>query len=458
MTKILVWNIQNFTNGRINPTAKAKKAKNVQETIRLNHILDTLRSNPPDIFSVLEVQPGSRKLNDGDLVQGTGEQGCLFLLNAINNDPQLGDLNNPLPANRKPWRIVPPLVSGAGGRTEAVAVFYNSLTVKFMGPSQWKGGVAYPAPWNNGAITSGDNKAAQILFKKAVQGQGPVNKQAIQIDFPTAQHRSPYLTQFLELKDHQRIIYLYSIHTSPAEAVEGTANIALITDLQRQLKNHEVIVIAGDFNVTQDPGFKVNGVTKANASYGKLVKIGFTQEFDAAKIIPAPGGKVTQYHYVTTHLRPRKTKKVQDPDWKAVGVTQRKAADPWGDYPPYGYMSPAPEDTLDNIFTKYPPHQPAVKSPAGIPYPSQSQNSMIVNRVVGAPYNLPLVGGGGVAQHPQGLVNPYPVDMNLWIPQYHSGLRRDNTRKAGLTSMFRGFNNYGKIRLTSDHMAVYVEI
>ncbi|MFN9904118.1 MAG: hypothetical protein ACK55Z_36140, partial [bacterium] len=103
-------------------------------------------------------------------------------------------------------------------------------------------------------------------------------------------------------------------------AVEGTANIALITDLQRQLNNDEVIVIAGDFNVTQDPGFKVNGVTKANASYGELVKIGFTQEFDAAKIIPAPGGKVTQYHYVTTHLRPRKTKKVQDPDWKAVGV------------------------------------------------------------------------------------------------------------------------------------------
>ena len=198
----------------------------------------------------------------------------------------------------------------------------------------------------------------------------------------------------------------------------------------------------------------VNGATWANASYGKLVKIGFTQEFDAAKIIPAPGGGVTKYHYVTTHLRPRKAGAVKDLDWKAVGVKQRKAADPWGDYPPYGYMSSAPEDTLDNIFTRYPQLKIPVNSPAGKPYPTQSQKSMIVNRVVGAPYNLPPA-VGMVAQHPLQQPNglSYQVDMKTTIPQFQA-----KAPKTGVTKNFQGFNNYGKIRLTSDHMAVYVEV
>ncbi len=218
-------------------------------------------------------------------------------------------------------------------------------------------------------------------------------------------------------------------------------------------------VIAGDFNVTQNENFKKKAKMKlftfAELSYGELTALGFTQEFDAAKIIPPPddglgvkGHKVSKYHYVTTHIKPRSFKKVKDPDWKFQGVKKRTAAVPWGKYPSYGYMSPPPEDTLDNIFTKYP------KKPGK--YPANSNDRMIANRVVGAPYNLPPA-KGTVAKHPPPPAKlAYPIDMKVSIPTFQNRLKGKN--QAALNAEFRGFKNYGKIRLTSDHMAVYVEI
>ena len=475
MTKLLVWNIERFSDSKINKlstkyvtAAGQVNRKYLTESdhadIRLNHILDNLLSNVPDMFAIIEVSQGSLA-PALPLPLGYGEQGCITLLRAINANlilsPGGGD-----------WKIVPPLLTGTGGKREAVAVYYKPAVVTFEGPNRWtkKGSVPYvkglktslyKAPWRK--ASNNTNRAAQIDFQDAT-GKA--------LGFPTAAHRAPYYTVFKETGGMMRTIHFFAIHTTPVDAVAGTAEIAKIKEIINfaavgGLGFNEVVVIAGDFNVSQSlPPAKIL------SSYGALMKLGYQPAF----VGPGPES--------ITHLKPLTTYTEEDPNWDAQPFT-RTAADPWKfspkrrftpgfkgpikplvneyyqEYPGYGYLSYSPSDTLDNIFTLY-----GAKAGAG---PKQT---MIVNRIVGAPYfnTKNFTKGVGAA------VPALPGPMKAWGPPpapppapkggftYQSAMATSiptlgNAKKPqGQVNSFRGHDNYGKIRLTSDHMAVYIQI
>lgn len=507
MAKILVWNILNFSDNRINNLIDP-----IYGDLRLDHIIDTLVQNPPDIFAVIEVQTGiGAKVplpNPPLLPNGmSGEGGCITLLDAMNNSihlsPKVGGVAT------QHWKIVPPLVSGQMGYREAVAVYYKYTSVAFIGPNVWtalgpkpnvKGvvGVNYPAPWGlpatlppvpgaAGKSPSNDTQfAGQNEFRKSAGGA--------KLYFPFPQNRAPFYTLFQDLKfAGGRNIHLFTMHTTPdggkfgpavgGTAATGTANIAKIKEIVSlspvgggKLPANDVVVIAGDFNVTQSAKYALSP-----SSYGKIQALGFNLHFDVTAGAP--------YDHSITHLKGLQTRGRQrdsNGDEEERVKTPRTKAMPWikhpdstvfplppgsknpyyNEYVEYGYLSGAPWDTLDNVMSLY----GAAGPPLGLPKP------MVVNRIIGAPYILPGTLGdpatlalgaiGPLGPPPVGIAPPtgfkYKHYLSMNIPDIAWGYSAFNLKALGNSgagiAYFRGNNNYGKIRRTSDHMPVYIEV
>ena len=453
MARILYWNIQQFGINKINQLGKRPRGANVrpvtpQATWRSEVIRTTLTQNTPDIFVVVETSTGKGK--PGTLVTAGGASGAQYLLGQmrtwLSND----------------WMLVPPLRLGTGGVQEGISVFYNSAVLNFTGPWGWQGGANpansvasigaanladYTNPWTTclpiGNTPGGANTINPNIPYRKLAGQwqfrGPVIAPAVvgaPLVFPNNFNRTPYLTTFWDAAN-ARTIKLMAFHASPkkAQAANGTNTLANVLEMTEDLADDEVGVIVGDFNVdifnTNYEPFaydRLLGNLPAGANYTRAVN-------PTANQWPDKG-------YVCTMLK------------------SHNSARPWdtNGYPGYEYVIKDSYSSVDNILTRY-------GANAGGP----AANITIVKRVTGAPYNRDAnppanVPQGqyayntGMAQFPLGHANaglPSALPLPPNGPNGNGGYTPGN---IGALTRFKGWANYRRIRSTSDHMALIIEV
>ena len=470
MTRILYWNIENFTINKIHVAAPPNEE--LQAGHRLVYIVErVLRGHfigtPPDIFVVVEV---GHRSSDTVGIEGSplsptcgGGRGVLFLLDYIRII--LGNH----------WCVVPPLNLGAGGCREGVAVFYNSIKMQFIGPNlnyQIPGSVSYSQPvtaatlpsvvdyrpeWKNG-MPYPTNPIPALQLNRVHNGVNewqsagefqyyytpppipiptpyslpwPLNR----IWFPNYESRGPYQTKFLETAAPNRVINLFTVHTSPGTAVHALGQMSRIPQLNPTIGDNEVRVVLGDFNIDS---------YRPDAScYQWMINAGYTMAL--SPWVPSAGPDddwppwptvPARKPYLQTHLLPT----AQAFPFNATGYFPDAQHNV---YPRYGYMGSAWPDisdsgAIDNIFTWY-------GATAGGP----AANMTVVNTVVGKPYKAigpptgvtnELIGGVGYEsslcnQIPVGGVNP-PID----------------------TIAFQSWQNFGLVRSTSDHLPLMIDV
>jgi len=443
--RVMMWNIQDFTINKRNNN----KWDHAQQ--RWNHILDTIQRVNPDIFVLIEVESGGAQA--GKICGGTAQQGVLRLL----MDLQAHPMNN-----FNTFRVVPPIVSGIGGKREGIAVFFKSNNLRFMGPYVWDGNdavparnrqgpvvpVAYALPWNN-ALPGANNQnqfAGQWRFSTTPTASTP---RGVQTNlFPAAENRSLYRTTFLDTSVMpNRTISIFAMHAPPQEqtAVDVVASLARIGDLSVDPNNDEVQVLVGDFNVN---------VIDANqrSAFDDLL-YGWRQTMEAKRQRRVP----FTLHNINTPTALKgvggKSRFLQGKSYKHTGRIAAPQNQPALVPAYYDYIATARTDAgtqlaLDNILTRY--GSPAAGGPAA--------NFHIVNRV----YQMPAHGyppDMGLMPDP---ANPM-VNVAATIPRMRTryNIGAAGPQVASANSYFRNYTRFGKIaasRGASDHMALVIDV
>ena len=453
MTRVLYWNIEKFSATKIN-VASPNPLLAMQSTGRLNLIGDILspwleggeeemgeQVPPPDIFVVVEVSARTDPvIPEGlPLFAGSGGgRGIRQLLQAMRAEfgPQ--------------WSLVPPIFLGREGFREGVAVFYDAESLIFEGPyvlSRPAGhalpsalpatlpnietiqnyGAVWAAGFPGGGRTWEFEEGVQVPESQSA-GQWAFFAEGNRIYFPGENNRSPFYTRFWDIEG-ERWLKLFSVHTSPATANQAVERLALIEELEPGA--NEVSLIVGDFNVdTFGPhAFR----------YDALLE----QEFQLLLDSRVEGeGPITQARkpYCMTHILPI----AQARPWNTAGVA---GPDPTHNvYPRYGYMGStlpggglSETGAIDNALVRY-------------GYEGGEPGASVMNPVVGTPYNQ-------LAEPPEGVTEelttgaPYPSAMANGIPQ-PEGVEAPND----IPGEFRSWENYGRIRSTSDHLPLMVEV
>lgn len=523
-TRILYWNIQQFSLNKINevkPSIGDKRGQGqhlMQGQDRLKYILKNVVAKvKPDIFVIVEVQAGGDMGDqDGLPIQGAnGRNASLEVLNKLRNLKIDG-------AKRK-WSLVPPVniggfnpdpnsEGGFKGLREGVAVYYRSDKLQFEGPyvmSKFKelqknakgelvkiltqpdarsqspnqeGVLAnvedYPTEWSKAFDTGTDGRMSDLsgtlVYESQLAGQyayypmptkpdapkklplapqylkseriGTINR----INFPKKFDRPPYLTCFKELSGEERTIRLFSIHTSPSSAVKAVNKFNEVPDF-KEVKENEVAVILGDFNVdifrhppNEEPFDKI--IDSGEDGLGYDILINSLDEHGELQDSRRP--------YCMTHIFP------------ASNATPYNDAEVEPDpnhnvYPRYGYMgSMYPEGSkdnwvvgnggsIDNVFVKY---------GEGTTPPNNGHNMTIVNTVVGKPYNLVPTPDGVSNELTGGETIPRTV-KNAALPLPKNGNEGGITDESDYhLALFRKWENYGIVRSTSDHLPISVDI
>ncbi|ADB50993.1 hypothetical protein [Conexibacter woesei] len=444
MTRVLYWNINNFSLNKIYDTSSAARRQRSRE--RRTHILTVVAQNPPDIFVVGEVYDRTPEVGfQGIPVNQTRRVGvaCLRLLAKIRR--RLG------PA----WCLVPPLKVGNYGRRESVAVFYNSATLRFTGPwawclpplglnqstdpatlasgqlrsyaAAWRAGLPVPGTPFNAGFTDGLRPvqewqgAAQWAFRDRYGGV---------INFPTVDDRAPYHVTFLD--GAGRTVKIYAIHTSPASAPVAVGALSAIPGIAAPAAN-EVTVVIGDFNVDSF-GFFV-------AAYNGLRAAGYEMALDPNF---AGGPRAVREPYCMTHLI--------KPDLALPYTDNGVPRDPTHNvYPRLGYMGgtaiggrrATDVGAIDNAFIRYvlPARRPA------------RFDTTVVNTVVGTPYTgiRPPAAAANLTlnlANPTTLPNPVGVG---YVPPGGGVI-------GPMARLFQTWPEFGVIYSTSDHLAVLVDV
>jgi hypothetical protein len=480
MTVILVWNIENFAVNKIadpsdrraprtqNLAGDGSLTKAVASAQRLTLIDSVLQETNPDILVVVEVSTG-----DG------GVRGAEALLTKLRErDVQ--------------WRLVPMLPVGLEGRQECVGIFFKGISGAgatlvnryFTGPNVWAGGMNGPSQSGGaGGDYPGDfaiymtppgvpprlipNLPAQVQYR----ANQPENRSAARVEFDTTVSRyagarrrivaldfngfrEPCMVSFYEqhADGSWRNLTLFAVHAPPNsnQAVNYIKNkLAAANDINAAPNPafREIKIVCGDFNVN---ALRADG--NAAAVYGALTANGYVSLITpVANPAPLNGVALEAYKsYYGTLIGPR-------PGTNKNPITQGSRF-LWADtatpiespYPGYQYINTAAGGNayaLDNILVK----RTDVVAPA-------SYRFTIINPVVGASYNLinPAANGApmGYAASPQKFTNfallPGPVPQ--WPTSPAPGFN------MGLARSLIGWRNYGRIRSTSDHLALYAEI
>jgi hypothetical protein len=185
-------------------------------------------------------------------------------------------------------------------------------------------------------------------------------------------------------------------------------------------------VVVGDFNF--------NLFTNAfliPQRYLYFQQIGYTigvAPVGVPPVIPAPPPPLDGYfQYFATHLAKVK---------KAIN---------WSDnfnvrfYPTYGYLSDR-HKCIDNIFVNG----------------GALANTTVLNAVVGSPYNI--VPGGGAPPWLTPAVQGF-FDIDTLCPIYNAAAPTWQAPQfaVGMRAAFRGWNNFGRIRSTSDHLPIIAD-
>ena len=476
MTRILYWNINNFSMNKINNLTSLAAFN--QSLNRKSHIVNSVMgANVPDIFVVVEVYSRTQEVStEGTVIDPTKSmgKGVLFLLDEI----------RAVFGNK--WCVVPPLNLGSEGFQEGVAVYFDSTKVQFTGPNFWVsdnegivrsqpphantvgGLVSYGAIWKN-CLPYANNPLQELKNERTTRftyngnnydvpeyqlaGQceyytGGVYPQVPtprlwpfpnRIFFPYMYNRGPFYTKFADLTtpaNNRRTLKLFAVHTSPATAADAVARLAQVYEIMN-INAGEVSVVLGDFNVDTFTGLARYAPLEAN----------YTMALN-----PRDGGGApnpARRPYCLTHLLP--TDKAYP--YNNNGVQ----ADPQHNvYPRYGYMgnmggvnfqTPVHTGSIDNVFTWY----------GGGAAVGPAQNISVVNTVVGKPYNaVPGPQGvtaeltGGLAYN-SSLANP--LTMPTANPATHGGVDPN-----GNIGTFQGWNNFGVIHSVSDHLALIIDV
>jgi hypothetical protein len=501
MTRILYWNINNFSLPKIwvaGPPALAAEATN-----RLNYILDIMTGPgggpPPDIIIIVEVHGRIREVGlEGTVLRSSkpAGQGLLDLLDDIRHNATLGPH----------WCLVPPLNLGELGQREAVAVFYNSTTLQFTGPNvfcdAWPGTpgtivgqaqpvnaatfahrINYPFAWRGALpyLAHPPHPVPALRFNRthAFPGFGVINECQLagqweyydttflprpipspspppyppnRIKFPNEGCRGPFWTQFVEVAAPPRILNLFTVHTSPSSASGAVLQMERVAEMTAVGAN-EVNVVLGDFNVDSF-GAGQGAYDWLAVTPGHI----YTMELDprVAPVGPLAAFDPDRKPYCMTHILPTPD---AEPFNNSGGVT-----DPQHNvYPRYGYMGNAwpvigNSGAIDNIFTAYGGGGPAT-------------NITVINTLTGTPYNLyPPYPAGVTAELTGGL--PYasslgrgllhlPPNMLIATPPANAGGGGIDPLSAGAAvhaTNFKNLNNFGLVRSVSDHLPLMIDI
>jgi hypothetical protein len=475
VTRILYWNINNFSLNKIADPTNLVAAQD-----RRAHIVDeVLRGLPalPDIFVIVEV---FARMNDaaleGHALYGNARTGSRMLLTRIRT--QTGNGN---------WALIPPVWSGKQGFCEGVAVYYNATNVQFTGPYVYGPDFRTAGQTRSGAWSTAPSQRACPLtdtaqpamtpalpanpnwtpgpraYSAAVWGNVLPNRvtpggvlptenmlagqwefydaMGARIYFPADFNRSPYYTRFLDLANG-RTIKLFAMHTSPGAAVQAVQLLATVQELAAA--NHEVTVVVGDFNVDTFTSRATYDALVGNVA-GTAAGLGMTMAFraeDALAIRPA------RLPYCLTHVLPTAR---ATPNGLLGGVV----ADPTHDaYPRFGYMgsmggvnfqTPVNTAAIDNVLTLY----------GGGLAVGPATNATIVNTVVGQPYGA----AGAIANVTAELTGGLVVNSTLAnaIPQ-PNGQNSTAAGAAATTALFQLWGNFDRIRSTSDHLAIAIDV
>lgn len=458
MTRVLFWNINNFSSNKVDN--QTSQLTTTQSMMRDNHIIrDVFNQNVPDIFVIVEVfNRRNDTLLSGVPVFGNARVGVTQLLTEIRSAT----------VNDK-WMVVPAITSGKYGYTEGVAVFYNSVNLHFLGPyvygpdymtvwgytrpinracplantvrpnncpNTWLNGPqAYPDPWagclpNRAYALQNANMPNEDML--AGQWQFPVTGGVL--SFPNHYNRSPFFTKFLDPNNNDRIINLYSVHTSPDSAMYGTRQVIKIPNIAPG--GNEVTVIAGDFNVDC---FAKNSLY----AYRELLNANFVMGLD-----PRDGtGQINneRWPYCMTHLLPT----ADATPFGTANVAQPNAQ--MNVYPRFGYMGSSwPSVTmtgaLDNIFVRY------GQNTAGA-----MQNMTVVNSVVGSPYTALDGNTPAAALNVVGTLN-YPAQISDGGIALPGGEDATSPDMDLFMEWFQQYGNFGVIRDTSDHLPLVIDV
>jgi hypothetical protein len=454
MTKILCWNVNNFSTNGFYPGPNDKPrsmgddgnygvpAAPADAKDRLEVLLGVIEDVEPDIVVIIEVQPGKNTITAGELVE---DEASYKLLQSIHKRLLIVDSDE--------FCLVPPLVCGVGGLSEGVAVYYRYKKLQFLGPYGWTGKQAqpvgviggaaklgvYPGPWgadkahalpdrtipkdwpNEGCRE--DRLAGQFAYTSAA---GAVLK------FPEKNSRTPWLTMFRDIVGG-RLIKLLSYHAPPAAdlAAKGIAQLAAIPGMTTDpLKEGEVRCIVGDFNVsTFDP-------VNSPAAYDPLKKApaSYIMRFDPAALGAAPPREAQGYYLTALKLREHARPWISDKEGTVI----------YG-YPAFDYMG---DGAIDNAFTRH-------GGKAG----GASEMTMC-NPVTESPYTRD--------PNPPNHVLPgtYKVESylaNKGIFAYdpandEHGIDGGDDNADDAMEEFRQWENYTHIRSTSDHLPIALDV
>ena len=443
MTKVLYWNIDDFHFNKIGDTRNKTEpgtsiAKKIAAPDRFRFIIDTIKANIPDIIVIVETDTDQG--NQGTLIGTGGDTGSRLLLKRIRDTESLGE----------DWMLIPPLRLGQNNVQEGISVFFNSSKLIFSGPWNFRGstipsastapapGLAYSDSWANclpdtvvplspaGLINRGipsNQLAGQWQYLKPV----PIGPTELPIRFPTTNDRPPYLTTFWDT-ENSRPISLFSFHAATGDgAVTGTNQIARIPEVSSALVGNEARIIVGDFNVN------LLDDTERNSAYGNLIAAGYALQIEPTLDQWPDKG------YIGTNLLAR----IRATPWNTNG------------YPGYGYAGNSQGVvSVDNILTL-----------GGNP-----ANMTIANRVTGTPFNKvdPAPNNPPIGHYPfptgmSPIVDGDAAGLPVALPLPPSGPASGGGFAPGADSSdeatnFRLWRNYGKIRSTSDHLALIIDI
>lgn len=499
MTNIVYWNIENFGINKFNDPSRKRprygQGKNggnspaVASAQRRTNLAAILNATQPDIIVVVEVSSGAG--GGGDLATNTGGlNGASYILDLLRA--------NPLDPNNAEWRLVPPLKVGAGGLTESVAVFYRGVSGTvgtptevqryFTGPNIWTGAnvsvaAGAPAPYPGVAVgwpnilefldPPGAAAARNIPVGAQYNGNLAESTVAARISFaaqvgaipapPVAGGfinynglRQPYMVSFVEEDNTGAItrnLTIIAVHSPPNfigatnymnVLLSGAADVAAPPDV---VNHNEIKIVCGDFNL--------NAITALGArtnAYNTLVGLNYTALLYPPPALPGGIALESYQGYLATHIKPARRNAQRTKNSRFLWSDNTVGAPVPSHYPGYRYIG---SDIVNNFFS--------IDNILVQPAPGAPQFT-IMNQVTGTPFNL--VGGlpvgvpVGTRIMPHGLTNlplapaippagPLPI---AWpqapAPNYAAGLARS----------LNGWSNYGNLRGTSDHLALFASI
>ena len=416
MTKVLFWNLRNFTNTRIPnllikyPGLIANPLEYIEQSFELT-----------DILVLIEEYHRFGGVY-GQLGFGSGGQGAFNLHDHI---------NKLFPADQ--WHLVPPIVTGGGGRAEAIAVYYKGTTLEFTGPWFANGlttdplvfnaYVNAPIDWNQTLPAKSQNKGGQWYFKSIATGAKANFK---------AGYRDPWLVTFQELGGTNRKIQVTGVH-SPAPGdggqVKGVGKLASdyldyladLHEIQNNPHGADIGIIGGDFNI--DASVPQGEASFNNFATNIFYEWGFRDKLDIS---------YPQQVFPNTSQRSHNQLPIQNLE---------------DNYPNSVFGS----SSYDQIFAA---------GPKGFAI----QKQMVLNAVIG----VDSVAFGGLREY--GFTNVWPEAGGYsagW--DFTTVMAQDIPAIIGSTlgainpiltsiNVFKGWGNYFHIRYTSDHMGVVCEV